>query len=439
MRKFLFMIIIATGVFYFVNSASAIDADHNTSKLSLSEAIEMAVVKNFLIKESSENLKGAVAEKKSAWTEFFPKASATYSYTGLSEDPYQKIWGLQTVVADTDQYHWDLTITQPLFTGFALSNRYNIAKLGVETKQIEKRLAILDVIKKVKIAYFNILLTKKYATVAEESVNNLKSHENNAEKFYEQGMIPYNDLLRSKVALADAVQNREKAKARVKIAVSVLNILLAKDIHDETDVEDILSIPSLSYNLSELVKESLENRPELKVLRLAIRNLDHATDLVKSSYYPQVAMVGRYEQNGDNITGTNNDFGNSYNSSLTLQATWTFFEWGKTRADAAKYRYNKSALVNKMKGIEDGIKLEVKNAFLNLQVAEKNIQTAKESQVQAKENWRITNLQYQQQMATSTDVLDARTFLTQAETNYYGALYGYMISLAELEMAAGKM
>ena len=54
------------------------------------------------------------------------------------------------------------------------------------------------------------------------------------------------------------------------------------------------------------------------------------------------------------------------------------------------------------------------------------------------ENWRITDLQYKEQIATSTDVLDARTELTQAESNYYQALYGYMISLCDLERAMGK-
>jgi hypothetical protein len=35
-------------------------------------------------------------------------------------------------------------------------------------------------------------------------------------------------------------------------------------------------------------------------------------------------------------------------------------------------------------------------------------------------------------------VLDAATFLSQAENSYYGALYGFMISRAELEWAAGE-
>ena len=66
------------------------------------------------------------------------------------------------------------------------------------------------------------------------------------------------------------------------------------------------------------------------------------------------------------------------------------------------------------------------------------IEAALESLDLAKENWRITDLQFKQNIATTTDILDARTFLTQAEINDYIALYGYKISLAELERAIGK-
>ncbi len=95
--------------------------------------------------------------------------------------------------------------------------------------------------------------------------------------------------------------------------------------------------------------------------------------------------------------------------------------------------------MSKIKGIEDGIKLEVKEAFLNLGVAKKNIATAKLSLAQARENWRISNLQYRQQVATSSEVLDARTFLTEADTNYYNALYGYMIFLSRLKLSVGRL
>jgi len=420
------------------SAAMAFATNTGDTPFTLTRAIEMAVENNSLIKKAIENQKAAVEEQKSARADFLPKASAAYSYTRLKDSPYSIMGGTQIDVGDNDQYHWDLTLSQPLFTGFALSTRYEMAKLGVDIKEAEKEQALLDVVRQVKTSYFNILLAKKFLVIANEAVGQLESHVRDAEKFYEQGMIPYNDLLRSKVALADAKQTGVKAASNVERAVSAFNTLLRIDLNRKTDVEDILDIAPCAYDLSSLIKESMENRPELEAIRLAIRSSDQAVTLAKSAYYPEVNLAGSYEQNGHNPPATENDYGNTHNASVTLQARWTFFEWGKTRAEVNKYRLNKSSLAEKLKGIEDSIKLEVKNAFLDRKVAEQNIQTAQESLVQAKENWRITNLQYQQQMTTSTEVLDARTFLTQAETNYYGALYGYMIALAELERAVGN-
>ncbi|MBE9571956.1 MAG: TolC family protein [Proteobacteria bacterium] len=406
--------------------------------LTLDKAIEMALASNTLIKEAIEKQNAAIEEENSAKSDFFPKASASYSYTNLKEKPYVIFGGSEILMGNKDNYHWDVSLVQPIFTGFALSTRHKMAKLGVDLKEMEKKRAILDVTRQVKVAYFNILLAKKFFRVADEAVGNLESHVRDAQHFYEQGMIPYNDLLRSKVALANTIQNRVRAESNIEMAVSFLNTLLRIDINKKTEVEDILSIVPSSYDLESLFAEAVQNRPELGVLRLAVKNADNAVRLAKSSYYPEIALVGNYEQMGDNPEADNNDYGNRYNASATVQARWKFFEWGKTSADVKKYLYEKRALAEKLKGTEDSIGLEVKNAFLNLQVSKRNIKTADESLAQAKENWRITNLQYQQQMTTSTEVLDARMFLSQAETNYYSALYGYMSSEAELERAVGK-
>ena len=421
-------------------------AENESLKLSLSRAIEMALNNNSLIKEALENEQGSFETKKGALAEFLPKVSLNYSFTGLSETPFMYVeqptaTGSKTIKKDIgsdSSYHWDLTLVQPLFTGFALSTGYKMAELGIENQKLAKEIILLEVAKRVKQAYFNVLLSQKVALVTEDSVKNLKSHEKDAANFYNQGMIPYNDLLRSKVALADVIQKMEKAKANVKIAHAILNTLLELDLNKNLEVEDLVNIPPVPGNLDKIVEGALANRPELFMLKLALKNLEFRIKLAKSSDYPTVAMIGRYEQNGDDLMATNNDFRNQYNSSLTLQASWTFFSGGKTRASTAKFRSDQRALKEKLKGLENGIKLETQNAFINLKVAKKNIQTAKESLTQAGENWRITNLQYQQQIVSSTEVLDARTFLSQAKTNYYSARYGYMISMAKLRRAMGE-
>lgn len=422
-----------------------------TEKLSLDEAVKIAVAKNSRVKEADERLNSANEEKKRARADFFPKGSAEYTYTRLNEAPNTSFSNpfhdptdpnsLETVnftVGNQTTYQWNASLTQPLFTGFAILSQYQISDLGVTIAETEKELTVLDLVRNVKTAYYNVLLAKAALMVTEEAVRNLESHKRDAEQFYKQGMIPYNDLLKSKVALADAVQQREKAKAAVMISTAALNILLEYNVNHETDVEAPLDIPKVSYQLTDLINDALKNRPELEVLSLSIKSLDQVIRLAKSDYYPQVAMVGRYEQTGDNLLASENDFGPVYNSALLLTAKWDFFEGGKTKANVARYRYDKKALMKQYKSAENVIQLEVKTAFSNLLVSEKNIVTSQESLVQAEENWRITDLQYKEQIATSTDVLDARTELTQAESNYYSALYGYMISLADLERAIGK-
>ncbi|WP_173179231.1 TolC family protein [Desulfosarcina ovata] len=137
-------------------------------------------------------------------------------------------------------------------------------------------------------------------------------------------------------------------------------------------------------------------------------------------------------------TANNNDFSNDHNASLSLQATWTLFDANKTRSRVSKAKSDKKAYDQRIRHVTDLVRFDIKNAYLDLGVAEHNIATAKVAWSQAEENLRITQLGYRRQAATSTEVLDARTDLTQAKTNYYQALYGYLDALAALERAVGQ-
>ena len=88
--------------------------------------------------------------------------------------------------------------------------------------------------------------------------------------------------------------------------------------------------------------------------------------------------------------------------------------------------------------IHDNISLEVKQAYLKTKEAEKKITTVEKAIEQAKENFRINKERYKEQVATSTDVLDAQTLLSRTTTNYYNALYDYKIAKASLYRATGQ-
>jgi outer membrane protein TolC len=88
--------------------------------------------------------------------------------------------------------------------------------------------------------------------------------------------------------------------------------------------------------------------------------------------------------------------------------------------------------------ILDNIELEVKTAFLRTKEGEENIITVEKAIEQAKENFRINQERFKEQVATTTDVLDAQTLLSDTLTNYFNALYTFKISNATLFRAMGQ-
>ena len=406
--------------------------------LTLAQALQTAFANNPSIKESEQTQKSAGADVRSKRADFFAKASAHYSFGSLQDAPFQRILGNRMQVGDREVSHWDVTLTQPLFTGFAITSRYEMARTSERIKELEKERSALDVSQAVKTAWFSSLLAAKAEQVATDTVTALSAHAQDAEGFFRHGLIPQNDLLKSRVALANALQEKERAQANTQIAFFRLSTVIGIELEAGTRQEDTETIQPRAFDLPALTAEAMQNRPVLISYRLGLENFDQAITLARSADYPEIALTGKYERNGNDLGAETNNYSNEHNASVMMTATWHFFEWGKTGADIEKQKLAKRALTEKIKGVEDQIRLEIKSAYLDLQVAQKNIGTAREGLGQARENSRITNLQYKNQVTTSTEVLDSRTFLSQAETNYYRALYGYMVALANLERAVGR-
>jgi outer membrane protein TolC len=203
-------------------------------------------------------------------------------------------------------------------------------------------------------------------------------------------------------------------------------------------IEPVDDIRIVHPSLDRLIETGLRERPQLQAMALVRKTLDKAVTLEKSAYYPTVAAVGAYWQSGDSPDASSNDYANDHNASLSVQATWTLFEGGRTRAEVARAESARRSFDESVRQAEDYIRIDIKSACLDLGVAEHNVASSKSGLAQAEENLRITRLGYRQEAATSTEVLDARTDLTGAQTPYYQALYGYLDALANLEHAVGR-
>ena len=85
------------------------------------------------------------------------------------------------------------------------------------------------------------------------------------------------------------------------------------------------------------------------------------------------------------------------------------------------------------------VKLQVREAYLNLVTARQRVDVSRQAQSQADESLRILQNRYEEGLATITDLLQVETAHTSAQKNYLNALFDYRLSYAALELATGEL
>jgi outer membrane protein len=411
----------------------------------LDESIETALRQSVLIRAAQEGVLGAEAQKKEAFTGFLPKISTSYSYTWLNKAPYSYMppipplttsWNRLTV-GTQDNYAWAVEAKQPLFAGGGILANYEANRIGHDISRMDEAVVIQDIVQEVKVSYFNILKAERLLGVARQSLEQLQAHRHVAQNFFDVGMIPRNDLLQSEVQVANGEQFLIRAENSVALAKAKFNTVLRRKINDPVQVEDILAYRPYEPGIEDCIRVSMENRPEIKSQALKVDQARSLVKLARSDFSPTLSAVGHYERSGDTPGVSGAPFKDADNWYVMGVASWTFWEWGKTkyRVDASRSRENQS--INLLNNTRDQVALEVQNAYLVMRESEKQVVVAKKAIEQAQENFRINEERYREQVATSTDVLDAQTLLTRAKSDYANALSEYNISNARLERAMG--
>ncbi len=401
----------------------------------LKQTIESAIKANLGLKSSKEETAAAMAVKKARQTQFFPTLSASYQYNRL--DASVETGGF--VLSADEEYSFVTSFSQPIFTGFSLLRQYDIAKLGLDRAQVKEKLVRQDIILDAKNAYFQLLQNQKLHDIAQKTVVQIRAQKEVADNFYQVGMTPLNDLLQAQVELANAKQELIVAKNNLNNAESNFNTLLRRPINTPVVLKDILDYSPFEETLEYCLAEAEKNRFEIKIADMEIEMSQKEIQLAKKDYYPTIDLEGSYFKRGTewDVDGGQGILDPS-GWSIGAVAKWNFWEWGRTAYGVKEKHSRYSQAQLKKQEILDNIHLEVKNAYLRTQEAERAIKTVETAIEQAKENFRINQERYKEQISTQTDVLIAQTLLSRTMTNYYNALYAFKISKATLYRTIGQ-
>jgi outer membrane protein TolC len=419
---------------------SGVSSLNASDYLTLENTINLAIERNPGLKSQDQDVLAKDMDKNSQFAQMLPSADLSYGYMRINDvqsmtlplpQPMQPI---TLPMSQKDNYQFDVQAKQILFAGGALYNNYLIAKNDHLASEQDRQRYIRNLKLTVIDAYYGVIKARQQRELAKSNVSSVKSHLDVANAFFNQGMIPKNDLLEAQVTFAQSEELLIMADNSAKIAEANLNILLQRNLLEDVNIDTEIPITNMEITFDQSLSTALENRQEIKTAQLQVENSSKGINIARSAFMPSVAATYAYERTGEDPD--TNDY-DTWKAGLGLN--WNLFSGG-----SSYWNYNKAKYMNlkagyQMESLKNLVTLEVKNSYLNIQEATARLQVAEKAIVQAEELARIQRDRYNLQVATTTDVLDAQTLLVKAKNNYLTARADHARAIAALKASMGTL
>ena len=424
-------------------SAAIISAQ--SKELSLEESLKIGLENSKALKISRSKVIGAEAKVTEFSSQLFPKLILNANYTRLSDVPPFEVnvpfspvpIKIQDVILNN--YGVKLSLQQQLFTGFKLSSLKSAAELNKEASDVEFNKEENEAALLIQTAYWNYHKAKQVVKLLDENLKSLEDHLRNTKSFLTNGLATRNDLLKLEVQYSNVRLMKIEGENSLKMARASFNKALGLNLTAQTDIStNEIEANLTQYNYDELLSEALSKREELKALQFRIGASEKNVTAANAGFYPSVYLTAGYNYNRPNqrIMPTKDEFKDTWDVSLILN--WELWNWGYSASQTVQAEQQLIQNQTSYELLKENIELDVYQSYLRIISEFDKVDVNKKTVEQASENYRIINEKYNQQLATSADLIDAEVSLLDAQTKLKNALVDFQLAKVKLEKAVGR-
>lgn len=340
-------------------------------------------------------------------------------------------------IMDRDTATASLKVMLPLYTGGKITSIINQADLNRQISQIEYQRTSLQVVRDVKRYYYASMLMQNLVDIADDAASSMEVTRDFTKSLYEGGSEKINKLDYLKTEMALSYVNTLKADFQSKEESAKAALVYAMGLPTDTTVSlASKEFPSVkkNANLSALITQAKQFNPDIGVLKLAVRATEEKIKEARSAYFPQIALTGDIRHINNSALDSENR--NSWTIGVGME--WQVFDFGKTsnRVNTAKYENEAMQARNVM--VDHGVAAQIKNLFINLEAANKQVDLNEKSVDFSKQNENLTERAYQIGASKAEDMIQANILNALARGNLLRAQHDASYAVTELEYFLGS-
>ncbi|HEX5064758.1 MAG TPA: TolC family protein [Myxococcota bacterium] len=479
---------------------------HGKLALTLEDALKMGLENNLDVQVQRYGPLISEMDEAIAWGAFDPESFAEFGYTdsqipnsnilfGTTEsvnrttDGFAGLRGMlpllgtqynaqfdsdrattnNTIEALSPKYGsgWRVDVTQPLLRDLIWNQPWTQVKtsrLVFEASEENFRTNVMDTVRAIEDAYWNLIAAKEAQRVAEKSLETARALLDQTRTQFEVGVVSKVEVTEAEAGLSQREVTLIRARNDYRNQQDTLiDLVLGQGLRAASTLEldptdSPVEIITYEIQLESAVARAFETRPEVQEAQKDIQVQEVQLAFAKNQRLPELDGIFSYGQNG--LSGKPNDNRSSFfGPPAPSQGGWdnNFDDYDDAPQYSARARFsipipNTSArrtvdrtefelgrAETRLRRLEQNIILEVRNAARNLEASQEGIVAAQDARRAADEQLRAERIRLEYGESTPFDVLQREEQLVDRENELIRAYQAYHLSVTGLDRAQGTI
>lgn len=285
-----------------------------------------------------------------------------------------------------------------------------IADLNVQGDKQDAALAIVE-------AYINLYKIDENLRIVEQNLSDVQGRLRETVQFKDQGLATQNDVLRFQLQKANVELTRIDLENNRAVANYAMDVLLGYPEQTVLKVDSVGHTADELPAMGDLIAKALAQRAELKTYQYQSQISEVNVRDIKAAELPELgAGLSAYY-----INPTKKFFPPAHNFlvpvTLGLNLSWNISNLYTSKHKVAEAQVQQAEANIGQSAAADRIRVTVSQDYHHYAQALERIRVLGTAVDQARENDRIMELKYKNQLATTTDRIDAQTMLYQSLVN----------------------
>lgn len=311
--------------------------------------------------------------------------------------------------------------------------RLRAERLRIDATESDVALAAIE-------AFYRHAEARGVAAVAASARDRAGALRDQIVRYAEAGLVGPADRADAEARVALAEEAVARSEAAVLVTGATLSILLGTPSEQRWSLAGAIpsEAPTLPGTLDALELVALDHRPDIRAMRESIAAQTRLRDATIATGYPHVGLYGYAEYSSPNqrvfpLTTT------PYPSyELGAQLTWSPSDTASAIFHADEMAAQIAGAEDQLHLVEDGVRLEVRQAYAELHAAEHSLQAARASAEAAEEAYRAQAAELGAGESILNDLLLADARATEARLADLRARIAAHLARAHLAHATGQ-